>query len=97
LVKTNKYVWFTRTILFRLCGYEPFAPDEGESKMFSKILRADYQFDSPWWDEVSENAKVSEQNKCLTLYTIELHNDTKGCKITSCESRYDKNGIESCH
>lgn len=26
--------------------------------MFQRILRCDYEFISPWWDEVSENAKV---------------------------------------
>lgn len=26
--------------------------------MFQRILRCDYEFVSPWWDEVSENAKV---------------------------------------
>ena len=29
--------------------------------MFKKILKCDYVFDSPWWDEVSENAKVSSE------------------------------------
>ena len=26
--------------------------------MFQRILKCDYEFISPWWDEVSENAKV---------------------------------------
>ena len=34
--------------------------------MFRKILKCDYQFDSPWWDDISENAKV-----CLgKLHTV---------------------------
>jgi len=39
-----------------LCGYEPFYSDH-EPEMFKKIIKCDYEFDSPWWDEVSENAK----------------------------------------
>lgn len=41
----------------RLCGYEPFYSDN-EAEMFKKILKCDYMFDSPWWDDVSDNAKV---------------------------------------
>jgi len=41
----------------RLCGYEPFYSDN-VSEMFNKILKCDYVYDSPWWDDVSENAKV---------------------------------------
>jgi len=26
--------------------------------MFKKIMKCDYVFDSPWWDDVSHNAKV---------------------------------------
>ena len=26
--------------------------------MFQRILKCDYEFVTPWWDEVSENAKV---------------------------------------
>jgi len=40
-----------------LCGYEPFYSDN-EAEMFKKIMKCDYVFDSPWWDDVSDNAKV---------------------------------------
>ncbi|BFZ02148.1 hypothetical protein BsWGS_05187 [Bradybaena similaris] len=39
-----------------LCGYEPFY-DENEMAMFKKILKGEYTFESPWWDDVSDNAK----------------------------------------
>lgn len=39
-----------------LCGYEPFMADN-DNEMFKRILKCDYKFDSPWWDDVSENAK----------------------------------------
>ena len=40
-----------------LCGFEPFYDERGDQKMFQKILKCDYTFMSPWWDEISENAK----------------------------------------
>lgn len=45
-------------ILFsRLCGFEPFFDPRGDQYMYSRILNCDYEFVSPWWDEVSLNAK----------------------------------------
>jgi len=46
----------------RLCGFEPFFDPRGDQYMYSRILTCDYEFVSPWWDEVSLNAKdlVSE-------------------------------------
>ena len=43
--------------VFRLCGYEPFYDDD-ETTMYKKIVKGDYEFDSPWWDNITENAKV---------------------------------------
>ncbi|KAK1152236.1 calcium/calmodulin-dependent protein kinase type 1D-like isoform X1 [Acipenser oxyrinchus oxyrinchus] len=39
-----------------LCGYPPFYEDT-ESRLFSKIMEARYEFDSPFWDDISESAK----------------------------------------
>lgn len=39
-----------------LCGYEPFYGDS-ETEVFRKILRCQYAFDEPWWDDVSTLAK----------------------------------------
>ncbi|XP_037677033.1 calcium/calmodulin-dependent protein kinase type 1B isoform X6 [Choloepus didactylus] len=39
-----------------LCGYPPFY-DESDPELFSQILRASYEFDSPFWDDISESAK----------------------------------------
>ena len=53
-------IWFDLLDLltYRLCGFEPFYDERGDQAMFQRILRCDYEFVSPWWDEVSENAKV---------------------------------------
>jgi len=45
-------------LLSRLCGFEPFFDDRGDQAMFQRILKCDYEFVSPWWDEVSDSAKV---------------------------------------
>ncbi|TRY65051.1 hypothetical protein DNTS_018551 [Danionella cerebrum] len=37
-----------------LCGYPPFY-DENDSKLFEQILRAEYEFDSPYWDDISDS------------------------------------------
>ena len=41
-------------IFSRLCGYPPFY-DENDAELFKQILRAEYEFDSPYWDEISES------------------------------------------
>ncbi|KAL7988231.1 hypothetical protein Chor_007150 [Crotalus horridus] len=40
----------------RLCGYPPFY-DENDSELFNQILKAEYEFDSPYWDDISDSAK----------------------------------------
>eukprot|EP00061_Rhincodon_typus_P006439 g27072.t1 len=40
-----------------LCGFEPFYDERGDQYMYKRILNCDYDFVSPWWDEVSLNAK----------------------------------------
>ncbi|XP_059185107.1 calcium/calmodulin-dependent protein kinase type 1D-like [Centropristis striata] len=39
-----------------LCGYPPFFEDN-ETRLYSKIMRAEYAFHSPFWDNISESAK----------------------------------------
>ncbi|XP_053499826.1 calcium/calmodulin-dependent protein kinase IGb [Ictalurus furcatus] len=39
-----------------LCGYPPFY-EESETRLFLKIMKAQYEFDSPFWDDISESAK----------------------------------------
>lgn len=40
----------------RLCGYPPFY-DENDSELFNQILKAEYEFDSPYWDDISESGE----------------------------------------
>ncbi|XP_076028046.1 calcium/calmodulin-dependent protein kinase type IV [Genypterus blacodes] len=51
-------MWSVGVILYiLLCGFEPFFDSRGDQYMYSRILNCDYEFVSPWWDEVSLNAK----------------------------------------
>ncbi|XP_059620803.1 calcium/calmodulin-dependent protein kinase type 1-like [Phlebotomus argentipes] len=39
-----------------LCGYPPFY-DENDANLFAQILKGDFEFESPYWDEIGESAK----------------------------------------
>ncbi|RLV99604.1 hypothetical protein DV515_00009782 [Chloebia gouldiae] len=40
-----------------LCGYPPFY-DENDAKLFEQILQAEYEFDSPYWDDISDSGEL---------------------------------------
>ncbi|XP_071307824.1 calcium/calmodulin-dependent protein kinase type IV-like isoform X14 [Agelaius tricolor] len=63
-----------------LCGFEPFFDPRGDQYMYGRILTCDYEFVSPWWDEVSPNAKdlvrkliVLDPQKRLTVHQALQH------------------------
>ncbi|XP_036389712.1 calcium/calmodulin-dependent protein kinase type 1 [Megalops cyprinoides] len=39
-----------------LCGYPPFY-DENDTKLYKQIIKAEFEFDSPYWDAISDSAK----------------------------------------
>ncbi|XP_032297101.1 calcium/calmodulin-dependent protein kinase type IV isoform X3 [Coturnix japonica] len=41
----------------RLCGFEPFYDERGDQYIYKRTLNCEYDFVSPWWDDVSLNAK----------------------------------------
>jgi len=50
-------VWSSGVILYiLLCGFPPFYEEELPA-LFDQILKGRYDFPSPWWDNVSEDAK----------------------------------------
>ncbi|OCT98542.1 calcium/calmodulin-dependent protein kinase type IV isoform X1 [Xenopus laevis] len=68
-----------------LCGFEPFYDERGDQYMFKRILNCDYDFVSPWWDDVSLNAKdlvkkliVFDPKKRLTTQQALQHPWVKG-------------------
>ena len=54
----------------RLCGYEPFYA-ETDAEIYKRILKVDYTFDEKFWDDISENAKVSKKPKLPGYMGIE--------------------------
>ncbi|XP_022661482.1 calcium/calmodulin-dependent protein kinase type 1-like isoform X2 [Varroa destructor] len=50
-------VWSMGVIAYiLLCGYPPFY-DESDANLFAQIIKGDFEFDSPYWDDISESAK----------------------------------------
>lgn len=50
-------VWSIGVISYiLLCGYPPFY-DENDANLFAQILKGEYEFDSPYWDDISDFAK----------------------------------------
>jgi calcium/calmodulin-dependent protein kinase I len=52
-------VWSIGVIAYiLLCGYPPFYDEDGnDDNLFAQIMRGDYEFDSPYWDNISQPAK----------------------------------------
>ena len=44
-----------------LCGYPPFY-DEDDAQLYRQIMTAEYEFDSPYWDDISQSAKSFVSN-----------------------------------
>ncbi|XP_017155659.1 calcium/calmodulin-dependent protein kinase type 1 isoform X1 [Drosophila miranda] len=61
-------VWSIGVISYiLLCGYPPFY-DENDANLFAQILKGEFEFDSPYWDEISESAKQFIKNlMCVTV------------------------------
>ncbi|CAK8676999.1 unnamed protein product [Clavelina lepadiformis] len=55
---TSVDIWAIGVIAYiLLCGFEPFYDENGDQAMYRKILRGEYDFASPFWDHISDNAK----------------------------------------
>ncbi|XP_067931569.1 calcium/calmodulin-dependent protein kinase type 1-like [Watersipora subatra] len=50
-------VWSIGVIAYiLLCGYPPFY-HENDSVLFQQIMKGEYEFDSPYWDDICDSAK----------------------------------------
>lgn len=81
-------VWSIGVISYiLLCGYPPFY-DENDANLFAQILKGEFEFDSPYWDDISEEAKdfirnlmcVDVEKRLTCSYAL------KHCWITGAQS-----------
>ncbi|XP_064632286.1 calcium/calmodulin-dependent protein kinase type 1-like [Lineus longissimus] len=55
-------IWSIGVIAYiLLCGYPPFY-HENDADLFAQIMKADYEFDSPYWDMISDFAREFIRN-----------------------------------
>ncbi|KAL8003284.1 putative rho-associated protein kinase [Plasmopara halstedii] len=72
--------WSLGVILFiLLCGYPPF-PGANHATVLDKVVKAEYKFEAPYWDDVSDEAKdlvtellAVDRTKRLTASGILAH------------------------
>ena len=55
----------------RLCGFEPFYDERGDQAMFQRILKCEFEYVEPWWDDISLSAKVKkiQQKFCAQFFS----------------------------
>ena len=51
----------------RLCGFEPFYDERGDQAMFQRILKCEFEYVEPWWDDISLSAKVIKSTHTASL------------------------------
>ena len=82
-----------------LCGFEPFYDERGDQAMFQRILKCQFEFVSPWWDDVSLSAKdlvckliVLDPTKRLTAKQALQHPwvQGKGAKLDHMDKTQEK-------
>ncbi|ODQ78724.1 hypothetical protein BABINDRAFT_152449 [Babjeviella inositovora NRRL Y-12698] len=85
IVKDETYsmevdMWALGCVLYTLlCGFPPFY-DERIDQLTQKVLKGEYEFLRPWWDEISVEAKQCVQNllcvdKTQRYTIVDLLND----------------------
>ncbi|XP_060594839.1 calcium/calmodulin-dependent protein kinase type IV-like [Ruditapes philippinarum] len=107
VVKGSQYsspvdLWSIGVIAYiLLCGYEPFY-DDNDQHMYKKIIKGDYEFDSPYWDYIGENAKdlirkllTVNSKKRLTAEEALKHPWVKGMAASGEHMEKTQNNIKS--
>lgn len=81
-------VWSIGVISYiLLCGYPPFY-DENDANLFAQILKGEFEFDSPYWDDISEEAKDFIRSlMCVDVEKrLSCRDSLKHCWITGAQS-----------
>ncbi|CAN3355218.1 hypothetical protein DICA3_C21022 [Diutina catenulata] len=89
-------VWSLGCFLYTiLCGFPPFY-DEDHSSLTQRILKGDFVFLTPWWDEISDDVKnlitgmlTIDPKKRLTIEAIWAHPWMKGARRSTSEPNHD--------
>ncbi|KAG1709020.1 hypothetical protein DVH05_022651 [Phytophthora capsici] len=83
-------IWSIGVITYiLLCGYPPFH-DDNHNALFKKIKKGKFQFDSPYWDHVSDDAKdlisqmlVVDPEKRSTVDQLLSHRWVTGTEVAT--------------
>ncbi|KAG2455331.1 KCC1B kinase, partial [Polypterus senegalus] len=59
-----------------LCGYPPFY-DENDTNLYKQIVKVEYEFDSPFWDDISESETPKMAIKLFEYEIVPL--EDKNC------------------
>ncbi|MBN3300104.1 KCC1D kinase, partial [Amia calva] len=49
-----------------LCGYPPFY-DDNDTELYRQIVKAEFEFDSPYWDDISDSGVTRSPCLCLCV------------------------------
>ncbi len=55
----------------RLCGYPPFY-DDNDTQLYKLIIKAEYEFDSPYWEDISDSGMTTIISK-LSYYILKVY------------------------
>ncbi|KAE8897273.1 hypothetical protein PF005_g6486 [Phytophthora fragariae] len=83
-------IWSIGVITYiLLCGYPPFH-DDNHNALFKKIKKGKFQFDSPYWDHVSDDAKdlisqmlIVDPEKRATVDQLLTHRWVTGTEVAT--------------
>ncbi|MBN3291224.1 KCC1D kinase, partial [Polypterus senegalus] len=75
-VKMSTEPVFWNQHCFELCGYPPFY-DENDTNLYKQIVKVEYEFDSPFWDDISESETPKMAIKLFEYEIVPL--EDKNC------------------
>ncbi len=55
-----------------LCGYPPFY-DENDAELFKQIIECKYEFDSPYWDDISDSGTLLFLSSSLHFLALSVY------------------------